>query len=230
MIKIKILVYNPTYRRMEVYYRGLNEKMPYSKYITVKEFRGSSKTNVLWTDKRLMTSFNKLRATYGKPIKVGYGFKRIGEGGHTGMSQHYAGMALDMAQNLTSEQRDKLRNLAIKSGMFGYVEPKVLTPTWVHVDTRYPKPACSRGGYPIIKIGNKGVYVAVLQDALNQLGYNTGTIDGIFGRGTRSQVIRFQKANNLDSDGIVGCDTWEKLTKKALAKGSGLHEHTYEPE
>lgn len=141
---MKILVYNPTTNRMETYYRTLNQNMPYTNNLSVREFRGSSKSDILWTDKRLLDSWNKLRREYGKPIKVGFAFKRIGEGGHSGMSQHYAGMAMDMAQNLSSSERDKLRNLAIKLGIFGYVEPKVLTPTWVHVDRRIGKPACSR--------------------------------------------------------------------------------------
>ena len=54
----------------------------------------------------------------------------------------------------------------------------------------------------------------VLQDALNYLGYNSGTIDGIFGSKTRNAVIRFQKANKLSQDGIVGCKTWKSLTGK----------------
>ena len=74
---MKILVYNPTTNRMETYYRELNEPMPYSKdrYLTVKEFKGSSNSDVLWTDRRTMEAFNKLRELYGKPIPVGYGFK-----------------------------------------------------------------------------------------------------------------------------------------------------------
>lgn len=216
----KIMVFNPSSNRMEVYYRGLSERMPYANNMTVGEFRGSSKTDVLWTDKRLMDSWNKLRSTYGKPIKIGYAFKRIGEGGHSKMSQHYAGLALDMAQNLSSVERDKLRNLAISLGVFTYVEPKVLTPTWIHVDKRYGTPACSSGGYPQVQSGSRGVYVAVLQDALNTLGFNAGTIDGIFGAKTKDAVIHFQKLNDITADGIVGCSTWDRLTSKA--NGIGL--------
>lgn len=216
----KVMVYNPSTNRMEVYYRGLSERMPYARNLSVGEFRGSSKTDILWTDKRFMDAWNTLRTTYGKPIKVGYAFKRIGEGGHSSMSQHYAGMAMDIAQNLSSAERDKLRNLAISLGVFTYVEPKVLTPTWIHVDKRVGTPACSTGGYPLVRSGSRGVYVATLQDALNTLGHNAGTIDGMFGNKTRDAVIRFQKANGLSQDGVVGCNTWQKLTNKA--KGAGI--------
>lgn len=51
----------------------------------------------------------------------------------------------------------------------------------------------------------------VLQTKLNQLGYNSGTVDGIIGKKTRAAVIRFQKARGLVVDGIAG-----KNTKKAL--------------
>ncbi|MEG2348596.1 MAG: peptidoglycan-binding domain-containing protein [Clostridia bacterium] len=213
---MKILVYNNLKNKMEKYDRRLNDPMPYSsnKYLSVKEFRGSSKTDVLWTDRRAIEAFNKLRKLYGNSIKVGYAFKRIGEGGHTGQSQHYAGMAFDIAQGMPSTERDKIRDLAIKNKMFTYVEPKSLTPTWVHVDKRDVLPACATGGYPLVKLGKKGVYVAVLQDALNTLGYNTGTIDGIFGRNTKNAVIKYQKAKKLTPDGIVGCDTWRSITSQ----------------
>ena len=85
------------------------------------------------------------------------------------------------------------------------------TPTWVHVDKRDKNPACATGGYPLIKSGNKGVYTAVLQDALNTLGYNSGNIDGIFGNNTKNAVIRYQRARGLTPDGIVGCNTWRRL-------------------
>jgi len=75
-------------------------------------------------------------------------------------------------------------------------------------------PACATGGYPLIKRGARGVYVMVLQDALNYLGYNSGTIDGIFGSKTRNAAIRFQRANRLSQDGIVGCQTWRSITGK----------------
>lgn len=217
---MKILVYNHLKNRMEKYDRGLNDPMPYSedRFMTVKEFRGSSKSDILWTDRRAMEAFNKLRRLYGKPIKVGYAFKRIGEGGHANMSQHYAGVAFDIAQGMPAAERDKIRNLALKYKMFTYVEPKSLTPTWVHVDKRDPNPACATGGYPLVKSGSKGVYVAILQDALNIVGFGTGAIDGIFGPKTKNAVIRYQKARGLSPDGIVGCNTWRKLTAEVASK------------
>lgn len=213
---MKVLVYNNDTNKMETYYKNLNDPMPYSedRYLTINELKGSTKSDTIWTDKRTIEAFNKLRKSYGSPIKVGYGFKRIGEGGHADMSQHYTGVALDIGQGMGNTARDRIRKIAVDNKLYTYVEPKSLTPTWVHVDTRNKTPACSTGGYPLVKYGSKGVYVATLQDALNFLGYNAGNIDGIFGNNTKNAVIRFQRANNLSQDGIVGCNTWRKITSK----------------
>lgn len=210
----KILVYNPSTNRMEVYYRGLNSQMPYAEHLTVGEFRSNSNSDVLWTDKRAMQAWNATRARFGRPIDVGFAFKKMSEGGHAGQSQHYAGVAFDVGQRMSTSERNRLRNVAAATGMWGYIEPKALTPTWVHMDRRTGTPACSTGGYPLVRQGSKGVYVALLQDALNDLGYSAGTIDGIFGSGTRRAVIQFQRDNNLSADGIVGCNTWRALTNK----------------
>ena len=211
-----ILVYNQSSGNIERYVRNITDSMPYvtGNTLTVREFRGSSGSDIMWTTKSMMQSWNSLRAKWGSPIRVGYAFKRIWQGGHTGQSQHYAGLAMDIGQNLSSVGRDNLRNLAINSGLFTYVEPKILTPTWVHVDKRYGTPACSTGGYPLVKQGSKGVYVMILQDAMNFLGYNLGSIDGMFGAKTKSAVQKFQNANRLSADGIVGCSTWRAIVNK----------------
>lgn len=211
---MKILVYNNATNKMETFNRNLDDPMPYAqdRFLTVREFRGSSKSDLLWTDRRAVEAFNRLRNLFGRPIDVGYAFKRIGEGGHGLQSQHYAGVAFDIGQRMTSAERDRLRNIAINNRIFTYVEPKELTPTWVHVDKRDANPACATGGYPLVRYGSKGVYVATLQDALNTLGYDAGTIDGIFGNNTRNAVLRYQRAKGLTVDGIVGCNTWRALT------------------
>lgn len=52
-------------------------------------------------------------------------------------SQHYAGVAFDVGQTLSSSQRTRLWNSANNSGVWAYVEPIRLTPTWVHFDKRF---------------------------------------------------------------------------------------------
>ena len=57
-------------------------------------------------------------------------------------SQHYAGVAFDVGHNLTNAQRAEMRTLAINSGLWGYVEPVSISPTWVHFDRRRGIAAC----------------------------------------------------------------------------------------
>ncbi len=129
----KILVFNNDTDRMESYYRGEAEPMPYNTNSTLKvrEFRGTSQSNILWTTKRTMQSWNSQRYIYGAPITVGFAFKRPYEGGHGNQSQHYAGVAFDVGQRLTQVQRTRLWQSANNSGVWAYVEPISLTPTWV---------------------------------------------------------------------------------------------------
>ena len=135
----KILVFNNDSDRMETYYRGESEAMPYNtgRTLTVREFRGSSGSPTLWTTKRSMQSWNSQRFLWGGPIPVGFAFKRPWEGGHSNQSQHYAGVAFDVAQGWTNERRALLRNSARTSGVWSYVEPVSITPTWVHFDKRF---------------------------------------------------------------------------------------------
>lgn len=217
----KIKIYNNDTNRMETYYRGEQEAMPYvtGRTLTVKEFRGSSNSNLLWTEKRAMLAWNSQRYIYGKPIKVGYAFRRPWEGGHSTLSQHYAGLAFDVGQTLTTTERNNLYNSAVNSGVWTYVEPQILTPTWIHFDKRRGNPACSTGGYPQIQMGSRGAYVMIAQDDLNTLGYKTGGLDGIFGSNTQIAVKSYQQNKGLAVDGIIGCNTWRSLQEDVLGKG-----------
>lgn len=218
----KILVYNQDTNRMETFYRNESDAMPYNtnRTLRVREFRGSSKSNILWTDKRTMQAWNSQRYIYGAPIYVGFAFKRPYEGGHGNQSQHYAGTAFDVGQNLSNAQRTVLRNSAVNSGVWVYVEPVSLSPTWVHFDRRFGTPACSTGGYPVIRRGSRGNYVCIAQDDLNTLGYRTGGLDGVFGTQTNTAVRNYQKAKGLSVDGIIGCNTWRALQEDVVGTGA----------
>ena len=220
----KLYVYDSYENRMLVY-NNLNENdpMPYSygSTLSVREFRGSSNARVLWTTTRAMEAWNLTRRRYGAGIPVGYAFKRIWEGGHGTTSQHYAGVAFDVGQRSTAANRRKIYNAAVRTGAWGYVEPLSMTPTWVHFDRRYGKPACrsTTAGYPTVRRGSRSTYVLILQDALNALGYTNRPLDGIFGGGTENAVRAFQRAVSLTADGICGCNTWKKLTAASVGIG-----------
>ena len=63
------------------------------------------------------------------------------------------------------------------------------------------------------------VYVLILQDGLNTLGFTTGGLDGIFGNRTFEAVKSYQTSRGLVSDGIVGCNTWRSLQENVIGIG-----------
>jgi peptidoglycan hydrolase-like protein with peptidoglycan-binding domain len=62
-----------------------------------------------------------------------------------------------------------------------------------------------------VREGDEGEDVVALQEFLNDRGYDVGTPDGKFGPGTARAVRRFQEANGMEADAIVGAGTWRAL-------------------
>ena len=72
----------------------------------------------------------------------------------------------------------------------------------------------------ILDYGDKGSEVKTLQENLNKLGYNVGTVDSAFGKLTEAGVKKFQKDKGLVSDGLAGQKTLaaiEKAVKELVA-------------
>ena len=65
--------------------------------------------------------------------------------------------------------------------------------------------------YALSKYGSTGEEVRQIQKKLKSLGYYTGTVDGIFGSGTRAAVKAFQRDCGLTVDGIAGPKTLKYL-------------------
>ncbi len=65
-----------------------------------------------------------------------------------------------------------------------------------------------------LKEGSRGENVKTLQKALEKVGFDVGTPDGIFGPRTEAAVKRFQSKHNLQADGIVGPKTREALERE----------------
>lgn len=63
----------------------------------------------------------------------------------------------------------------------------------------------------ILQVGSIGPEVIRLQQRLGEKGFNPGPIDGIFGDGTRSALITFQRSIGLEDDGIAGSMTLAAL-------------------
>lgn len=58
---------------------------------------------------------------------------------------------------------------------------------------------------------SRGEAVRLVQRHLNQLGFDCGAVDGIFGRMTAAGVKAFQRSAGLKVDGVVGKNTWARL-------------------
>lgn len=70
----------------------------------------------------------------------------------------------------------------------------------------------------VLKQGSNGSEVREVQRRLKLWGYYNGSVDGVFGAGTKAAVISFQKKNGLKADGVVG-----KATYKALGMTSSYN-------
>lgn len=67
----------------------------------------------------------------------------------------------------------------------------------------------------ILKFGMRGEDVRNMQNMLNQLSYDCGEADGVFGTKTLAAVKAFQEASGLTVDGIAGYNTLILLASKA---------------
>lgn len=69
----------------------------------------------------------------------------------------------------------------------------------------------ARSWWPTLKLYSTGEWVVVLQSLLNAKNKAKLDVDGDFGVLTYSAVNKFQTAQGLERDGIVGPKTWAKL-------------------
>lgn len=79
----------------------------------------------------------------------------------------------------------------------------------------------------LLKKGSTGSNVGIIQNNLKMLGYYHLSIDCIFGDYTESAVKKFQSSYNLNPDGIVGDNTWLKLTDEIKSIQATLNIYGY---
>lgn len=56
-----------------------------------------------------------------------------------------------------------------------------------------------------------------IQAALKAAGFYAGAVDGKIGKKTRESIRKFQRDNGLKADGIVGAQTWDRLSEYCTA-------------
>lgn len=72
-----------------------------------------------------------------------------------------------------------------------------------------------------IRKGSAGEDVTALQTMLARLGYDCGTVDGIFGVKTAAAVKAYQAAKGLTQDGVCGPLTWGAIMTDIAALDAG---------
>ncbi|BDA67940.1 hypothetical protein RIVM261_025530 [Rivularia sp. IAM M-261] len=73
----------------------------------------------------------------------------------------------------------------------------------------------------VLRVGSRGQAVRNLQSNLSRLGFYNGPITGTFGPQTQDAVIRFQQANGLRADGVVGAGTLQAIRTTGIISGDG---------
>ena len=89
--------------------------------------------------------------------------------------------------------------------------------------------AIQDGAYPgfPVRQGDRGINVVIVQFYITQAAQYVSIVspvalDGVFGSGTRAQVINFQRYYNLTADGVVGPATWDKMYRLFLSIRDGV--------
>lgn len=82
------------------------------------------------------------------------------------------------------------------------------------------------GNYEKMYRGETSSRVRILQKALNDLGYNVGKVDAVYGAGTESAVRWFQQVQGLDADGKAGEKTLMRIESFFNANGTVRSDYT----
>ena len=89
-----------------------------------------------------------------------------------------------------------------------------LVNTVIPVKTLYGITSNLSDQLPILKIGDEGKFVLLLQRLLNELGSDPLLeLDGIFGTKTANAVRKFRSNNGLSSTSTVQLETWNKIVQ-----------------
>ena len=78
--------------------------------------------------------------------------------------------------------------------------------------------------YAVSRLGSSGNEVKSIQRKLSSLGYYKGSIEGIYGNATKSEVTAFQRSCGITADGICGNQT---LLYLGLGGGGSTNNTSY---
>lgn len=78
----------------------------------------------------------------------------------------------------------------------------------------------SSGFTRTLRKGYTGADVIAVQQKLKELGFYSGSVDGVYGTGSIAAVKRFQQQNGLTADGLVGSRTYTALMSASTGSSS----------
>ena len=162
-----------------------------SDYVTLSAFSGSMVATVIGADK---LNIRALASQKAKIVKV------VPRGSVLTVDQYEDGwfhVSYNGAEGYASAE---YLMLSVSTNV---TEPPAPDPT--------PVPGPDDVSPTLLKKGDKGEAVVLLQQKLIALGYLTGTADGAYGDATVAAVKAFQSANGLKADGQAGQKTLDAL-------------------
>jgi Ca-activated chloride channel family protein len=74
----------------------------------------------------------------------------------------------------------------------------------------YQAKAGKRTGYAL-QLGDKGIEVERLQEALKNAGVYKGPVDGVYDADVKTAVEAYQRSNSMPADGVAGAATMDKM-------------------
>lgn len=193
-----------------------------SPHFKVREFRCNDGSDKILISDELVQLLEKIRSHFGKPVIITSGYRTESYNRKCGgakQSQHLYGIAADIQINSVDPLKICRYAEILMPGhggigyyvdRFTHVDVRASRARWKQIRSGQPNISVAGFGYPILKKGARGEDVKDLQRLLNKYGYNL-SIDGIFGSGTETAVLSFQKSKRLIVDGIVGPKTWTAL-------------------
>lgn len=106
---------------------------------------------------------------------------------------------------------DSMFGTQTRSALIRFQKAKGLKPTGTSTGPTWEKLIVR------VRRGSRGQAVFAVQEMLTLLDFKTRA-DGVFGSGTERAVKSFQKARDLEADGIVGPRTWSALVMESAMK------------
>jgi len=113
--------------------------------------------------------------------------------------------AVKAFQKKSGLKEDGIATAETQQALFASNAPKSSDPD------RKADESVDANGFQILRIGDEGDAVTMLQERLAELGYFDQEITGYFGNFTFDAVVSFQVNQNLLADGIVGEETFNKI-------------------